>query len=144
MKKEPTITLKIKSTSEKHDRCLFCGAKKELHEFPESERYKTFMYDGIYIPKRAKLCPDHINHRDWASNEHLFWNNKYTTAKIDEMFDLLKKQISVEPKVTMPGINRNEIGLDENQLNILLDLLPTLLAAAKTTERERGNVYNYT
>lgn len=140
-----TITLKLKGVPEKHDRCSYCAARTNLKEFPVDERYNTFMRDGIFIPKRSKLCPDHIDNRNWDSKAETFWNHKYSASKIDEIFHFVrckylsncKNQLIREPQIRLPEINRNEIALDENQLSTLLELLPSLSFLTRSREKAK-------
>lgn len=96
------------------------------------------MNDGIFIPKRSKLCPNHIVCRDWTLKND-FWNHKYTAAKIDEMFDLARKKRKKhdEPKNAVSELTKNDIGLDENQFNALIALIPSLSRAVGSDKKAR-------
>lgn len=146
---EPKVTLKLKTVPEKHDSCSFCGAKSNLKEFPVNERYDTFMQCGIYIPKRSKLCLNHIVDRDWSSKDDNFWKHNYVPSQLDDIFDFIrskylrKKQMSTATEIRIPEIKQSYIGLDENQVNTLMDLLPSLVTAVGKREEAKKYLQLY-
>lgn len=146
MNGEPKVTLKIKTVPEKHNSCAFCGAKTNLKEFPVNERYETFMQYGIYIPKRSRLCVNHLVDRDWSSKNDNFWKHNYAASQLDDIFDFIRskyqkysrnKQMSSAPEIQVPEIKHSYIGLDENQISTLLELLPSLITAVGKREKAK-------
>lgn len=122
------IELSLMRCAVNPSRCVFdnCNRKQGLICIPEKKRYEVLKIHRIYIPKRSKICQNHLDNGTWHDFINLEF--KYTKEYIEDMIDLLRKPLEKEheymefPKKSFKA----KTGLSFNNFNQLFNSLPTL------------------
>lgn len=125
----PTIELSLMRCASNPLQCIFdeCEQKRKLISISKEKRYEVLKNHRIYIPKRSKICRQHLDNGNWGNFVSLEF--KFTRDYIEDMMDLLRETMNekreIEHMVPTKKI-KDYFGLSSTQFNELFDSLPTL------------------